>query len=799
MREWNLRAGDPLSLFLAADARFCGPDYADDQVWELSLGGEDPPALSVESTLGLRAVCLRIFPVFTIANRPIQDPATFASPPVVRRFAPNYIEVRCRPVAGLEAQCEYWVPESHALAGRITLRTTGPDPLGGEFGLAGILRPAAEGEPFAIDSAGPYEGAYLRGRMRNSVPVLLTAGAAGIGRGPIPALKLPFEIESSKPQSLRWVFCCRASAEESLRTGRAVLAREWDAEIARIELADASLPEIETGRADWDAVLAFSQQTAIQALIGPTQHLPYPSPVIGRNPERGYSLRGDGSDYAPGWSGAGLGDLLMILPVWALAHGETAKDLVRNFVAASGDGLPDARPGAARQRSGLLAPPLLAQAAGRALGGREDVRFLDELWPLAGRCLEAWFGPEHDRDRDGAPEWERPDSFGPDVPPLLAREDPWGGWVRPEEVESPALIALLIGECHAAARMAERAGSAERVQYWKQRSEELRGVLGRMETAGGYRAIDRDTHRSPEGRRLWDGRLEKETAVHAAWQEPARVLLRCAGALETRPVVRIILQGRDADGRPREEEFRSERFAWLHGAGTCFSGTIWTRIDAIRTEGAPAGMTLRLEIPELQREDLSEFLPLWSRSVPAERAADLFARLSEGSEFDSPAGLRFVPRSDRAAGMEGAGGVGMFWNMLLGEAALRYGKTDLVRGWIEKWMGTLAGSLRMDRSFRSRYDPQQAGGSGPRNSALGIFPVGLFLSALGVHPVSATRLLRFGRSIFSFPVTVRWRGLTIRCEGDLLSVIFPSGEEQTYRGADRILITDPAEGAHSQG
>jgi hypothetical protein len=370
MREWNLKAGDPVSLFLAADARFCAPDYADDQIWELSLRGGDPPALAVESMLGLRAVSLRLFPVFVVGSRPVQNPDAFAAPPVVRRFAPNYLDVYCRPAAGWEAECEYWVPESHCLAGRITLRAAGPDPVAGECWLAGILRPAAEGAPFAVESAGPYEGAYLRGRVRGSFPVLLTAGAAGVGRGSIPSLRLPFEVERDKPQSLRWAFSCRATAEEGIQTARTALAREWDAEIARVELAAASLPEIETGREDWDAVLAFSQQTAIQALTGPTRHLPYPSPVIGRNPERGFSLRGDGSDFGPGWSGAGLGDLLLILPVWALARAETAKDVLRNYAVAAGDGLPDARPGAAGQRAGLLAPPLLAQAAGRALGGR---------------------------------------------------------------------------------------------------------------------------------------------------------------------------------------------------------------------------------------------------------------------------------------------------------------------------------------------------------------------------------------------------------------------------------------------
>lgn len=155
MRWWDLQYSDPLSLFLAADARLCAPDYTDDQIWELTARGGDPPAMAVETMLGLRAVCLRLFPVFVVGSHPIHDPEEFISPPTVRRFAPNYLMISCAPASGLEAACEYWVPESHALAGRITLRATGIDPVRGEFRLAAILRPAGEGTPFAGKWGGP--------------------------------------------------------------------------------------------------------------------------------------------------------------------------------------------------------------------------------------------------------------------------------------------------------------------------------------------------------------------------------------------------------------------------------------------------------------------------------------------------------------------------------------------------------------------------------------------------------------------------------------------------------------------
>ena len=53
MRTWNLKASDPLSLTLAADARIAATDYCNDQIWELVLTSGDPPAIAIQTTFGL--------------------------------------------------------------------------------------------------------------------------------------------------------------------------------------------------------------------------------------------------------------------------------------------------------------------------------------------------------------------------------------------------------------------------------------------------------------------------------------------------------------------------------------------------------------------------------------------------------------------------------------------------------------------------------------------------------------------------------------------------------------------------
>jgi hypothetical protein len=252
--------------------------------------------------------------------------------------------------------------------------------------------------------------------------------------------------------------------------------------------------------------------------------------------------------------------------------------------------------------------------------------------------------------------------------------------------------------------------------------------------------------------------------------------------------VRAVMRGKNAQGEECEEEFSGQRFGWKGGSGACISRTVWTRVDSIHTECPSAETTFCLEVPDLRREDLLHFLPLWSREVSPARADKFFARLAAPDEYSTPSGLRFVPAPDPAAGKEPADGVWMVWNMLMGEAAIRYGKESLALDWIDRWMRTLALSLRNDRSFRSCYSPESGVGSGPRNSLQGIFPVGLFLAALGVHPVSSGRVWVGGRSIFPFPVKIRYKGMILTRLEDTLQVEFPSGVRREFRGTRRTLI-----------
>jgi hypothetical protein len=303
MREWNLTAGDPLQLTIAADARLCAPNYADDHIWQLDLSGGDPAAIGLRTTYGLRARLMRILPRFFQDSKIINDPAEFVRAPVLRFFAPNFLDVDFSPIPGLDVRLEYWVPASNLVAGRITLANRAVTPLTIGLELVGQLIPL-EGQP--MSALQRQSVTVLEGKVENLSPVLFLTGGPQPGPGPYSALHLSLDLPPGNSRQFSWALASTPTPEESFDLARRTAARPFDAERARIELLTVSQSiDIQTGDLDWDAALAFSQKTAFGLFLGKSEHLPHASFALVRHPDLGFSRPkgGEGSEHPHLWSG----------------------------------------------------------------------------------------------------------------------------------------------------------------------------------------------------------------------------------------------------------------------------------------------------------------------------------------------------------------------------------------------------------------------------------------------------------------------------------------------------------------
>jgi hypothetical protein len=106
-------------------------------------------------------------------------------------------------------------------------------------------------------------------------------------------------------------------------------------------------------------------------------------------------------------------------------------------------------------------------------------------------------------------------------------------------------------------------------------------------------------------------------------------------------------------------------------------------------------------------------------------------------------------------------------------------------------MAAVVQNLKKAHAFFRAYQCETGTGFGERNPVQGLAPLGLFLSILGVDIQSDKRITLSGRNPFPWPVTVKYRSLTVTRQADKTVVVFPDGQT--------ITLNDPTEAVVSAG
>jgi hypothetical protein len=823
MRDWTLGPGDPLALTLAADFRFCTPDYFNDQIWELEIGSGDPPALSLYTTYGLRARRMRIFPRFTLGNQSVSDPASFSLPPRVRCFFPNFISLDFSLFADLEVIAEFWAPDSHSTAGRLTISNKSEEPKNLLLELCGQLTPL-DGQslaPLSLQSVN-----LLAGRCADLAPVIFLTGGPQIGPGPYPSLALELSLTGGGTRTLTWAQAALAIPGESFEFARSIAARPWEAERAKIEMVNAAQTiDVRTGDPDWDAAFALSQKTAFGLFFNANQHLPYPSFVLTRQPDQGYSPRGDGSDFSHLWSGQPVFEAGW-LASQVQGSPKLAAGFIRNFLSGQSEtGAVDGKPGLAGQRGHWLATPLLANLAWQTFQKTRDPAFLREVQPGLEAFINCWFDKSRDRDDDGFPEWDHPLQTGLEDNPAFTvwQEDGQGAEISTSE--SPALAAMLCRESRALAHIAEELEQPEKRNQWKKVSERFSIHTEECWDAEreAYHLRDRDTHLSPAGKSLVTRRRTGTIFLNRKLRQPVRLLIRLELDEETSRNPEVNLRGQNGE-TPQTEQLKRKDFNWGAGLAVATTRLVYTSIAEIVVNGLEKHDRVSVLVMDFSTEDVALFLPLWAGIPNASRAVNLVNRcLFAPDRFWGEYGIPVreiapVPVRDEIAPVSARGNsisgksapapiqqpapacdtVHLPWNALIGEGLLNYDLRREAAALTTRLMSAVIQNLKREHAFAHAYRSSNGAAIGERNPVQGLAPLGLFLDTLGVrieseptNPGSSHRVVLSGKNPFPWPVTVKYRGLTITRHADETVVIFPDGQT--------VKLNDPTEAVVSSG
>jgi hypothetical protein len=785
MREWSLKSGDPLSLTLSADARLVPTNYWNDHTWELSLGGGEPPALALQTTFGLRAHNLRLFPRFTEGDLTRCDPASFTKPPIVRYFSTNYYQVTFSPFSDVEVTVDYWIPSSHNAAGRFAISNHSGTERTLRFDFIGLLKPHGEGTrmlPCDIDGL-----SVLAGKTNGLAPVVVLTGVVQPASGPYPALTLNFQLKPSETAVVHWGEAALSTPEDSVAEAREAALRNWEAEIARIELLASGQVEVHTGEPGWDAAFSFSQQIAYRLIMGPTAHLSHPSFVLAREPGNGYSMRGDGLDYNHQWSGQTPLDVWYLSSLLLPTSQDLVKGMLQNFLdTAHPDGFIDWKPGLAGQRSKLLATPLLASLVEDLDSRSPDPQFLDTAYPKLLAFFRSWFDPIHDRDNDGIPEWTHLLHSGYDEHPLYSKLYPNAQGANIATVENPSLCSFLFNEAKSLLRIAEKLGETEAVTFLRTVSNNLRTAveISWDNTSASYSYWDRDSHFSYVGTNFGSRKGSGRIQLDAILSQPVRLLLRINTNGNPTSQVHAFINGSDPHGQHFVEHFSPDHFHWYLDIGSATGSRLYSRLEFITVDGLASEDEIQVMAVGHKFQEHTLFAPIWA-GIPAYERAEIIVRENlTQAPFWRPYGVPACAagQSDYVAGLSNR--IHLPWNAMIGEGLLRYGFRQEAAELVTRLMTAIVKTLKREGVFRKYYDADTGQGLGEANTLDGLAPLGLFLKTLGVHLYSNKKVGIEGFNPFPTPITVKYRGTTILRLKEKTVIIFQDGQTST--------ITDPA-------
>jgi hypothetical protein len=781
MRDWSLRVGDPLYLTLAADARLSKTDYVNDHIWEVEIGNPDPErsAIGLYTTFGLRARSMRIFLRFTEGNNIITDPNTFSVKPSLKRFYPNFLTLEFVPFENLQTTTDFWVSESHAVAGRVTLTNKSNAIRQIKLEVCAVL---AHLNGQSIIPTQQQLVNILAGQTSGIAPVIFMTGGPKHGPGPHASLLLDLELGPGATRILSFAEAALDSIPEAFDLARKTAARSWPAELARIEMTDASqIIDIRTGDADWDAALAFSQKSAHALFVNNGNHLPQPSFVQSRHTDMGFSHQGDGTDYPPSWNGQFALDAYYLSNI---LHGtpQITKNLLLNFLYTQDeDGEVDGKPGIAGQRGKFLSMPILASLAWKYYQTTQDENFLAEVFPKLIKFFWAWFAGIHDRNRDGIPEWDHILQTGFEDNPLFDVWNPWSQGLDVSFVHSPALEAMLYKEAQVLAKIANKIGKPEEETALIQAQAEK--VKESLEASWNPRASfysyrDRETGMMTSGktiaRKNGDGNMRPKFESENGVRLLIEIQTKSPGA--KRPEV-FISEFFAKNSKGDSETISGYQFQWRTGGLVATSQKIFKRIGRVSVIGLEKTDKINVKVVDTTGEDITLGAPLWAGVLEKQRAYAMVGRnIMTAERFDRPFGMPSLPVALNKEAESVSLSVSLPWNVLIAEGLLAYGFRAEATRLTAHLMNAVIQNLKQNRAFYQRYHAEKGTGIGERNSLHGFAPVGLFMQALGVTLLSATKVKLEGKNLFPFAVTIKYKGLTIVRTSEQTTVTFSNGE-----------------------
>ena len=797
-RNWEISQDSPHDLHIASDARLSKTSYVNDQSWDIRLGSGDEASLKIQTQYGNRVSLASLVPMWTINDRSIYQAQTYHNSASITAFAPNRITASADILPDVHLTADHIALTSQVLGGIYTITNNTKKSISLRLDLFGHVIKNDEEQKLALITMAKGEGHALSlGNYARLSPVVLIENGnsdtiySGNAR---PKIGKSVTIPQNESHAIRFVHVGLDDLKQSLAEARRWMVADWNEFITSIENASQSIPTIQTGNLEWDLVIASAYNRAVQSVLRANGTFPRETFVAGRLPNYGFSRSGNGTDHPRMWQGQTVDTAYLLTQAIASISPSSAEGILRNYIALQKkDGFVDLIPNLGGEHSSILCTPILARMVWTVYEVTENDEFLKENFDGLKQFFELWLS--QDADEDGIPEWLDQRQTHYSAFPTFGMGREWAQGANVNLVESPDLIAYLISEATALIKMADVLKDKSTKKDLTQAVKTLSSALDSMWETDHYTYRDRDTHVTNTGKDLLiEGKGDTEHILEQALLVPSRLVVKIKGGARHTPKITLYIAGINSEGEPIKETANVGAFYWYTGEGVYTSKTIFTQVNKIWCEGLSRVYTITAKTLDTTGIDINTLVPLIN-DIPKQKA-DKLAELALDSEaFLRPNGITMTHIDNHfdPANAEGAGGIWMYWQTLIGEGLIRARQGKQVADIVKAQLDMLVSMLSENHQTAQFYHSDEPIALSEKGHLNGTAPVYLIQKLMGIQITSHDTVKLSAEFGWGRAVTIRQHGVYVRRTTKSVKVEFASGHiiEIDAPLGENTVIKDP--------
>jgi hypothetical protein len=532
----------------------------------------------------------------------------------------------------------------------------------------------------------------------------------------------------------------------------------------------------------WDLAFAFSQKEAFGLFHRTPAH--FPAIVSSRVPDLGYSSRGDGQDCDPDWSNITLLGLSYWLNLILPGAPEIASSVLEHVLESiQEDSFLDLFLGAGGQHSQVLAQPLLVYCCWQIEQASSSQNLREKYFHKLFQFIQCWFSPAHDHDQDGAPEWDHPTQTGIETSPIIEKTFVQSREYRLHHIESPALTAMLYRECSllyaTALKLKDEIKAAWLLEKINQMNSSMEKFYDIQTCKPHY--IDFLTHKCTSGQRL--GAITGNGTIPCDRQlpEPGRPVIFIRTADNSTHQLSVMIKGKSEKKKSISETITPGVFIWQRNKGLAISSKVYLSVDQISIKGAGDNDQIQVMTQDYRAEDISLYLPLWAELIPLSIANAMIEKQIIPRylrEFGLPTASPDSPLPDGITDLV----CQLPWVLPIVQGMLTYHHQRESAEILTRIMSAIVLQINQSLQTAEYYETETGSAGGKIDALSGLAPVGLFLNIMGVQKLGDGQVDLLGENPFPWPVTVKYKGMTITRKKEESTITFPSGETITVHG-----------------